>query len=182
MAGNPRAHRWPIRLLLIAVLVVAAVVAFRWWRDPAREVRGRVNAAAAAVSSRAGEGDLDRVARLAGLGKLLAPDVVVEAAPGEATSVPGIRGRDAVVGLASQLAAAGGPQTIELTDVQVTLDDAKTRAIVTAVVRVTSASPGETPRAGLASSFHGDVVRIELTRNSGDWLIARAAPEPALRR
>jgi hypothetical protein len=64
-----------------------------------------VNAAAAAVSSRAGEGDLDRVARLAGLGKLLAADVVVEVEPGGAA----IRGRDAVVGLASQLAAAGLP-------------------------------------------------------------------------
>ena len=174
MAGG-RGLRWS---LLGVVAIVTAVAAYVLWHDEARVVRARVNAAAAAVSTRAGEGDLDRLARLAGLGKLLAPDVVVEAEPGGAA----IRGRDAVVGLASQLAAAGGPQTIELTDVDVTLDDPKIRASVTAVVRVTSASPGESPRTGPASTFHGDVVRIELARNGGDWLITRAVPEPSLRR
>jgi hypothetical protein len=164
--------------LMTPLLVAAALGIYSLWHDEVRAVRGRVNAAAAAVSSRAGEGDLDRVARLAGLGKLLAADVVVEVEPGGAA----IRGRDAVVGLASQLGAAGGPQTIELTDVEVTFDAAKTRATVTAVVRVTSASPGETPRAGPASSFHGDVVRIELAKESGEWRIARAVPESALRR
>ena len=168
-----------LRWALVAIVAIAATAAiYRYWRDEARIVRGRVDAAATAVSSRAGEGDLDRLARLASLGKLLTPDVVLEAEPGGLA----IRGRDAIVALASQVAAAGGPQTIELTDVDVTVDEAKIRATVTAVVRVTSASPGESPRTGPASSFHGDVVRIELVKDGGDWLIARAAPEPALRR
>jgi hypothetical protein len=175
MAARDHGFRWG---LVGLVAILAAVTAYVLWRNEARVVRGRVDAAAAAVSSRAGEGDLDRLARLAGLGKLLTPDVVVEAEPGG----PAIRGRDAVVGLASQLAAAGGPQTIELTDVEVTFDDAKIRATVAAVVRVTSASPGESPRASPASSVHGDVVRIELVKDGGDWLISKAAPEPALRR
>jgi hypothetical protein len=167
-----------LRWALVAVAVGAAAVFWLYWRDEGRTVRGRVAAAAAAVSSRPGEADLDRLARLAGLSKLLAPDVVVEAGP----EGPAIRGRDAVVGLASQLAVAGGPQAIELTDVDVAFDDRKQRATVSAILRVTSASPGESPRAGAASTFHGDVVRIALVKVEGAWLIARAAPEPALTR
>jgi hypothetical protein len=172
MAANPRADLWRFRLLLVPTVLVVAVVAVRLWRDEARAVRARVQAAADAVSGRAGEGDLDRLARLAGLGKLLTADVVVEPEPGAG----GIRGRDAVVGLASQLANAGGPQRVELSDLEVTFDDAKTHASVTAVARVTAAAPGA------AAALDGDVVRLELVKDGGSWLIARVAREPALAR
>ncbi|MEO5819316.1 MAG: nuclear transport factor 2 family protein [Vicinamibacteraceae bacterium] len=161
-----------LKLAALGALVVVAGLAmvFLVGSEESR-VRARVTAAAEALSGRAGEGDLDRLARLAGFAKGLAPDVEVETGPGG----PSIRGRDAVAAVASQLAAGGSPQ-ITVSDVTVALDDSRSRATVTALVHVTSATPGP------ASSRDGDVVRIELVKNGDQWLIARAAPEAALAR
>ena len=91
---------------LLAVIVGGA--AFFLWPSEASRVRARVLAAAAAISGRPGEGDVDRLARLAGLAKTLSRDIVVEAEPGG----PAIRGREAVAALATQLATAGEDGTI----------------------------------------------------------------------
>jgi hypothetical protein len=120
----------------VAVAIAVAVYVLRG--DETRAVRGRVQAAADALSPVAGEADLNRLTRLAGFAKLLASDVLVEAEAGG----PAIRGREAVAGLAAQLSAASGAQRIEISDVEVTFDDGKTRAMVTAVAHVTSSSPG----------------------------------------
>ncbi len=82
---------------LLAVIVGGA--AFFLWPSEASRVRARVVAAADAISGASGEGDFDRLARLAGLAKALSPDIVVEAEPGG----PAVRGREAVAALASQL-------------------------------------------------------------------------------
>ena len=103
---------------LLAVIVGGA--AFVLWPSEASRVRARVVAAAEAISARPGEGDFDWLARLAGLAKALSPDIVVEAGPGG----PAIRGREAVAALATQLSTAGGPQRVELSDLEVTLDEA----------------------------------------------------------
>jgi hypothetical protein len=160
---------------LLAVCVGGA--AFLLWPSEASRVRARVVAAADAVSPRPGEGDIDRLARLTGLAKALSPDLVVEAEAGG----PSIQGRGAVVGLASQLSASGGPLRIELTDLEVTLDDDGSHAVVTAVAHVTSATAGGSP-AGGAERFDGDAIRLELARTVDGWLITRAAPAAALAR
>ena len=153
--------------------VIVGGTAFLRWPSEASRVRARVTAAAEALSGRAGEGDVDRLARLAGFAKGLAPDVVIEAEPGG----PSVRGREAVAAVASQFAAAGGSQRITLSDVAVAFNDNQSRATVTAVAHVTSAT---TP--GPASARDGDVVRIELVKAGDQWLIARATPEAALAR
>ena len=166
-----------------ALAVIVGVAAFLFWPGEASRVRARVTAAAEALSARPGEGDVNRLARLAGFARGLARDVVVEAEPGG----PAIRGREAVAALASQLSAVGAPH-IELTDLEVTLDATSSNAVVTAVVHLTavgpggSAGPGGAAGPGLASGFDGDVVRIDLVRGDDGWLIVRAAPEPALAR
>lgn len=150
--------------------VVAIGAAFYVLRpDETRAVRNRVQAAAEALSPVAGEADLNRLTRLAGFAKLLATDVLVESEAGG----PAIRGREAVAGLAAQLSA--GARRVEISDVEVTFDDAQTRAMVTAVAHVTSSS-------GAERTDGGQVVRLELTKVDGEWLISRARPEPALDR
>jgi hypothetical protein len=159
-------------LALIAVGVAAAAGVWALRGSEARRVRAQVEAAAADLTAPPGEPDVQRLVRLAGLSKRLAPDVVVEAEPGG----PAIRGREAVAGLATQLSGLGGIQAVTLTDVGVTFDDLKTRATVSAVAHVTTASPGQPSR------YDGDVVTIELRLVDGAWLISRAASEPALSR
>lgn len=171
---------------LLAVIVGGAGVVL--WPGEASRVRARVNAAADAVSARQGEGDLDRLARLAGLARTLSPDIVVEAEPGG----PAIRGRESVAALATRLSAAGGSQRIELSDLEVTLDERSSHAVVTAVAHVTSMAPDGTPAegtpaegtsaSGAAAGFDGDVIRIELARTDGGWLITRVSPVQALAR
>ena len=160
---------------LLAVVVGGAT--FFLWPSEASRVRARVLAAADAISARQGEGDFDRLARLTGLAKTLSPDVVVETEPGG----PAIAGREAVAGLATQLATGGGPQRIELSDLEVSLDERSSHAVVTAVVHVASATGGG-PGGGAAEGFDGDVIRIELARTDDGWLITRASPAPALAR
>jgi hypothetical protein len=159
---------------LLAMVVCGT--AFVLWPSEASRVRARVVAAADAISARQGEGDFDRLARLTGLAKTLSPDVVIETGPGGSA----IAGREAVAALATQLSTAGGPQRVELSDLEVTLDDGASHAVVTAVVHVTSATGG--PGGGAAAGFDGDVVRIELARTVDGWLITRASPVPALAR
>jgi hypothetical protein len=161
-----------------ALGMIVAGAAFVFWPSEASRVRARVMAAADAVSARQGEGDFDRLARLTGLAKTLSPDVVVDPDAGG----PGIRGREAVAALATQLSAAGGPLRIELTDVDVSLDDGSSHAVVTAVAHVTSTAAGSPPPGGPAAAFDGDVIRVELARTGDGWLITRAAPAPALAR
>jgi hypothetical protein len=161
---------------LLALIVGGAAVVL--WPNEASKVRARVNAAADAISPRQGEGDFDRLARLTGLAKMLSPDIVVEAEPGG----PGIRGRESVAALATQLSTAREPQRIELSDLEVTLDEGSSHAVVTAVARVTSMAPGGTPAGGAAMGFDGDVIRIELARTADGWLITRASPAQALAR
>ena len=157
--------------------VIAGGAAFFLWPSEASRVRARVIATADAISARPGEGDFDRLARLTGLAKALSPDIVVETERGG----PAVRGRESVAALATQLSTAAGPQRVELSDLEVTLDDRSSHAVVTAIVRVTPAAPGGTPASG-ATAFDGDVIRVELARTPDGWLITRVSPAPALAR
>jgi len=158
--------------------VVVGVAAVLFWPNEASRVRARVTAAAEAVSARPGEGDIERLARLAGLAKVLDRDIVVEGEPGG----PAIRGREAVAALASQLSAAGGPHRIALSDLQVTLDEPASHAVVTAVAHVSSAAPSGGAAGGPLAGFDGEVVRLELRRTDDGWVITRAAPDRVLTR
>ena len=174
LLNEPRIRSFP-GLTLAGLAVCIALVAFgvyTRWRDEARAVRRCVQEAAEAMSSRPGEAEIERMARLAGLAKRLARDVVVEAEAGG----PAVRGREAVAGLASRLSAVAGVQAVTLSDIEVSFNDVRTLATVTAVAHVTSSSPG-TPQ-----TYDGQVIHLELTTQDGPWLISRVRPEPALDR
>lgn len=149
---------------------VAAVLLAAWWLWPgdARRIRSRLTMLAAAVSVPAAESDLQRVARVAGLARALAPDVALD--PGDGSG--GLTGRDTVMALVSRL-AIGGPTLIDLENIEVEVGPDRTRAVATALVRVRS---GPDP----ARLLDGHVVRFELVKADGEWLLRRAAPEQAL--
>lgn len=163
-----------LRLLLAPVLVLAGLGLFGLWPTDARAIRGRVISAAEAVSARAGEADIERLARMAGLSKLLAADVVVEEHPGG----PVVRGRDTLLAVAGRLSAAAGPRQIELSDIAVLVDDTASQATVVAVANVTSTSEGP------ASRYDGQPIRVDFVKDAatGEWLISRATIVPALDR
>lgn len=155
---------------LAAGAAIAALVAVWWlWPTDARRIRARLAALASAVSVTAGEPDLERVTRLAALSRGLTPDVSLD--PGDGTG--GLRGREAVVALVSRLGAIGGPTSVALSDVEVSVEPDGARAAATALVTVRSG--GEPVR-----QFDDHVVRFELVKADGDWLLRRAVPEPTL--
>jgi hypothetical protein len=153
-----------------AVAVLTAAAACWLWPTDARRVRGRLLTATEALSVRPGESDVERLARLAGFARSLAPDVVVQAEPGG----PSVRGREAVAALASRLSTAG--QQITQTDPDITFDEPRSRATVATVVRVTSDVEGP------VAALDGAVIWLELVKTGDDWLIARASTEPTLAR
>jgi hypothetical protein len=151
-----------------AIVVIAAV----WWLWPTetRRVRTRVIALAHAVSVPAGEPDLQRVARMAALARGLAADVSLEG-PEDGRA---ITGREAVVGLASRLGSLAGPASIELSGVNVAVDDLGSSAAVTATVHLRTSEHPDVQR------LESEAVRIELTKVAGEWLVTRVAAERAL--
>jgi hypothetical protein len=168
MTGAPASRR------SLGIVAVCAGLALAWWVWPtdARRIEARLHAAADALSSTDGEAGMSRAVRLASFAQSLTPDVVVEAEDGGAS----VRGRDSVAGLAVRLAGAGagGARRIELRDVRVTIDDDGARATAFAVPRVT---PADVPELE-----DGTVLRFDLARVDGEWLIARARPERPLDR
>jgi hypothetical protein len=162
--------------LIIAAAFLAVVSVALGWElrgREARRVRSVVDAAAAALTAPAGEPDMQRLVRVAGLRKLLAEDVVIETEPGG----PAIHGREAVAGLAAQLSGIGGVQAVALSDVEIAFDDdAKTRATVSALVHVTTAGTSQAP------PYDGEAVRIDVRQVDGTWVIGGAARQPALAR
>jgi hypothetical protein len=159
------------RLVLAAVALCAAAAAAWFWPTDARRVRATLEAAVEAVSTTAGERELERVARVAALMKTLAPDVVVETGPGG----PSVQGRETVMGLASRVGMTG-PLTVELDGVELTIDGEAGRATATAFARVRGGTAGE------AGAYDGAEVRVDLTRIDGAWLIARVSPDRTLTR
>ena len=73
--------------------VIAGGAAFFLWPSEASRVRARVLAAADAISARPGEGDFDRLARLAGLAKPSRPTSSSKPSPAGRPSADASRSR-----------------------------------------------------------------------------------------
>jgi hypothetical protein len=159
-----------MRRALVLVLIVIAGAAWWLWPTDARRVRARLTSLAGSVSVPAGESDLQRLARIASLGGGLAPDVVVEAGEDGVA----VRGREAVIGLASRLGTLSGPTEVRLSRIQVEVDAGRGRASADAVVEI------DTGGEGTVRQFDGQLITFELTRTSGSWLLTRVRPAATL--
>ena len=161
-----------MRRTALAVAVSGVILAgLYFWPTDARAIQRTLSRAAEAVSSPAGEGDLQRVARAASLAKCLTTDVVVDAGP----DGPSVLGRETVVGLVSRLRPAGAA-TVDAADVRLLIDGPARQATAEVLVRVTAGGSGD------VSPFDATELTVHLTKVDGEWLIARVTRVPGLRR
>jgi hypothetical protein len=157
----------------VVVALLAAYFSYQWWFNPNRAVKRRLGELAATLSVPAGgQGDLDRIARLAQLRSYFAPDVAITTGG----RGPAITSREALVAAVSAWKPSVDGWNVDFVDVQVMVgsDDAA-RAYMT--VEVTSRDPASGQR-----TFDAREVSVELALLDGSWVITSAAPAETLQR
>ena len=149
------------RFVAVGVALAVAVMAARsWWLSDAREIRRRLDVLAETASAAGGETHIERLARLARLGEFFTDDVILRK---DVSSFVG--GRQAVVGLALQGAAAYGRMAVSFDEVQIALTDA-----TTATVYMTMKVSGDNPQTGVPEPRQ---VSATLSKINGEWLVSR---------
>ncbi|HEY8549860.1 MAG TPA: hypothetical protein VIL35_07905 [Vicinamibacterales bacterium] len=162
-----------MRRTLPAVLVGLLIVAAWWlWPSDTRRIRSLLDELVSAISVPAGESETQRALRLAPLARGLTEDVLLDAGDG----VRAIRGREAVLGLASRLSALSGPTLIELTDVEVEIAEERTSATAIAIVRVRTGGDA------VIHELDDQPIQVDLVKSDGTWRVRRAAPFRVLSR
>ena len=141
-----------------------------------RAIRKQMSAVAEALTVPANDGELGRVARIAAVRNVLAPDIRVStsvtARPG-AQVPPELIGRDAVLALAGRWVPPPGGVTVEFVDVQVTVDNGRVNAHVYCTARVSS-GPEEQPIVDARE------LTVGFSKIDGTWLITSVRPEETL--
>ena len=100
--------------------VLVASVAAAWALAVGAPGPGAVEAAAEALSVPAGEPEMQRIVRIAG-----SPNASRRRRARSRAGGPGVRGREAVAGLAAQLSGIAGLRAVALTDIEVAFDETK---------------------------------------------------------
>jgi hypothetical protein len=162
-----------MRFLVLGVILTAASGC---GDSDERAITNQLSAIAEALTVPANDGELGRVARIAAVRHVLAPDITVSTA---VTSRPGAEypselvGRDAVLALAGRWVPPRGGVTVEFVDMQVTLDDSRVSAQVYCTARVSS-GPEERPLVDARE------LTVGFTKIDGTWLITSVRPEETL--
>ena len=149
------------------VLALFVWTAYRWWFAPERVITRRLHQLAGRLSVPEREGDLDRLARVAGLKDFLTPEVAISV--GDAA--PETVSRDALIGMAATSGAAAGPSTVRVTEAQVTVDSdtsAGARVTVDLVGRDATGAERRNVRA----------IQLRLALAEDVWRIAAADVAP----
>ncbi len=143
-----------------------------------RAIRRQLSAIEESLTVPAQEGDLARVARIAGLRRVLAADIRiatgVASRPG-AQIPPEVAGRDAVLALAGRGIPPSGGVALEFVDTKVTLDDMGTNAEVYGTAKIT-AGTSESPVVDARE------VTIGFAKIDGDWVVSAVRPEDTFAR
>jgi hypothetical protein len=162
-----------MRFVVIGIILMAALGC---GDSDERAIRNQLSTIAEALTVPANDGELGRVARIAAVRNVLAPDITVStgvpARPG-AQIQPELVGRDAVLALAARWVPPPGGVTVEFVDVQVTLDDSRVNAQVYCTARVSS-GPEDRPLVDARE------LTVGFTKIDGTWLIASVRPEETL--
>lgn len=168
-------RRWSVAIAS-ALVVVAIVLAYRWWASEARAIRHQLATIARLATPPPDEGDLGMVTRLAQLRNALAPDIRVSAtAPGTGAQMPQeIVGRDVVLALAGRWQPTRERMTLEFVDVQVTVDDGGKEAEVYCTAKVTLHPPSEPP------TVDARELTIGFAKVDGIWIVRSVRQEPTL--
>lgn len=156
--------------VVAGLCIAAALAASAWWLFPSeeRQIRSRLEELAETVSIPPNEQELDRIARLGRLGRLLANDVSLEG--GE--PLDRVRGRDAVLAIAAQFRSFTGGLHVELRDVAVVVGDDRrsARAEARAVATERAADGRET--------VEMRDVSLALAKTDQGWQLRRAVVAP----
>ena len=159
----------------VVLAVLAGYFTYQWWFNPQRAIKRQLSNLAAALSAPpAGRGDIDRIARVAGLRHYFAPDVHVKMGPG--STGPELTSRDALVGAVAAWNPSASGWNVDFIDVQITLDSSSTaRAYLT--VEVTTSDP----RTGQPVVDAREAM-VGLAEREGIWGITTAEPAETLQR
>jgi hypothetical protein len=157
----------------VVLAVLAGYFTYQWWFNPQRAIKRQLSNLAAALSAPpAGRGDMDRIARVAGLRNYVAPDVHVKMGAG----VPELTSRDALVGAVAAWNPSAGGWNVDFVDVQIALDSGSTaRAYMT--VEVTTPDP----RTGQPVVDAREAI-VGMAEREGIWVITTAEPAETLQR
>jgi hypothetical protein len=157
---------------------VIVVLAIGCGDSDERAIRNQMSSIAKTLTVPANDGELGRIARIAALRNVLAPDIHVSTAmsarPGAAVP-PELVGRDAVLALVGRWVPPPGGVTVEFVDVQVTLDDSRTTATVYCTAKASS-GPDERPLVDARE------LTIGFAKMDGAWLVTLVRPEDTLMR
>jgi hypothetical protein len=156
-------------LLVGASLVIAALVAFRWWwPDEETRIAARLHELARLATPEEDESPLSRVAAVAQLRSFFAEDVTIARGEGVAS----ISGRDELLAVAAQVRASVA--RLAFADVQVHLEGTDSAsAYLTATV---------SRRARSAGAIEAREVQLSLRKQDGNWVITRIEPLSTLER
>ena len=157
-----------LRLLGLAVAVVAVVMAAAYFWGDRRQIRRQLDALAETASVNGSESDIDRLVRTARIGGFFTEDVVIRRSEDNSAFVGG---RRAVAGMAAQAAAGHHTMKVAIDNVEITLADASTATADMTVV-VTTSNPE-------AESVDLREVTTTLRKVNGTWLISQAQVLPA---
>ena|SRR5438045_5068183 len=148
------------------ILVLVAAVAYVFWPNEERVVRGRLNDIAAIMTVPANETDLARMSRIAQLRNYLAPDLRVRYGSQDAVS------RDAVLGALAQWGRSADGVKVAFVDVQVTFDPAHAGA---ASAYLTATITGR-------DSVDAREADVRLARIADKWVVTGAETRETLTR
>lgn len=158
-------------LALLLAAVVLALAAASVWRSDRRQIQRRLDALAKTASVAGSETPVERLARASRLGTFFAEDVMIQTSQDRSSFVGG---RQAVVGMAVQGAAAYGSINVAFEDLKIAVTDPST---ATVYMRATVSEAA--PQGGLLEARD---VTLTLSNVNGEWLVSRGEVLRALDR
>jgi|SRR5262245_5625747 len=160
------------KFVLAVFALLAAYFVYVWWFSPARAVKRQLGRLAATLSVPANDTEIDRVARIARLGRYFAPNVRVTIGKGEVD----ITSRDMLIAAVANMRPPASGWDVQFVDVQVTVDsEAEARAYMTVEVQSEDARTGE-------RSLDAREARVTLTNQDGEWVVTTAESPQSLTR
>jgi len=151
-------------------IVIAALFGYfvyQWWFNPARAIKQRLGAVAAALSVPAPDSDIARVERLAELRRYLADDVRVDVGGAQP-----LTSREAVLGAVAGFRPAPGGVDVQFVDTQVTVEsESSGRAYLTVEITTPDRETGQ-------PTVDSREAMVTLARRGGEWLITSAESRP----
>jgi hypothetical protein len=157
----------------IVGLVLLAWALWTWWPSEERRIRRRLDQLAETASVPAGEPPIARLARAAQVGRFFTEDLVIDLGPASAP----IRGRAALVALASRFVPPPEGARVAFVDVAVTVAPGGETATV-----ALTATGSMVDRVSGEKVVEARELEFGLRKLEGEWLVATVkAVSPLLR-